>query len=215
MRSSLALFICLLLTGCNKDVREAAPVQEMTAESQMQPDPLPQLPPTLPVEQQPQPSVVEYILRRAQSTAEVSFATNGDSVDCTFKSPNLQDRLRVRDIVSDLFGVYRGTVEPPTITFKVQPLLLKSAQVPNTKPPAGPSDDVIQARLRERLEFDKAKELREIRELQAEIASNEEDLLRTQNRALAFSKSEILFAKKDRLGDLKDHFTRKYNESPW
>jgi hypothetical protein len=214
MRSALALFVCLLLTGCNKDIPKAAPspVQE-AVETTAQPDPLPQLPPPA-LEQQPHPSVVEYILRRANSSAEVSFATNGSSVDCTLKSPNTEDRTRVRDIVSQLFGIYRGTVEPPTITFKLEPLLLKTAQIPNSRPPVRPSEDEINARLRERLELDKAKELREIRELQAEVERDEADLPRIQNRALALGKSDILFAKKDRLVDLKAHFTRKYNESP-
>jgi hypothetical protein len=214
MRSTVALLICLLLTGCNKDTPEAAPspVQE-AVETTAQPDPLPQLPPPE-LEQQPHPSVVEYILRRANSTAKVSFTTNGSSVDCKLKSPNTEDRSRVRDIVSQLFGIYRGTVEPPTITFKFQPLLLKTAQIPNSRPPVGPGDDEINARLRDRVEFDEAKELREIRELQAEVERDEADLLRIQNRALALGKSDILFAKKDRLGDLKAHFTRKYNESP-
>ena len=209
MRSVFCL-ITLLLVGCKPDssVEDSKPASE--TEVQAESNSLPMLAPI--VVEHHEPNLVEQILQAANSRAQVSFVTNAEGVECKLASPDREDRLRVQALVTSMFGSCKGTVDPPTVTFKVQPVpAYRPASV--VRAPQVSGDDVSR-RLQERERYEKERDAREIHDLEAEISSDEAALLTIGNRAVAFNQAEIVRAKKSRLGDLKAFYVTKYKENP-
>jgi hypothetical protein len=211
MPSVFGLVGWLLLAGCSRErsVEDSKPATEAAAQAES--NSLPTLPPI--VFERHEPSLVEHILQSAKSRAQVSFATNADGVECTFTSPDREDRFRVQALVKAMFGSCRGTVDPPTVTFKLKPPAVYRPGITSVRVRPAAGDDV-NSRLQQRLQYEKGRDAKEIHDLEAEIIADEAELLTIANRAVAFNQAEILRAKKSRLSDLKAFYLDKYKENP-
>ena len=205
------LSICFLLVACNKDSPQDSKQTTESVETVSEPNSLPTLPHV--VLEKAQPNLVDTILQAAGSHAQVSFVTNSEGVECTFTSPDREDRLRVQAVVTRMLGSCKGTLDPPTVIFRLQPVPMYPPAV-NARVSSHGSYDDINVRLQKRWDYEKARDAREIHDLEAEIAADETALLSIGNRAVAFNRAEILRAKKSRLSDLRDFYLTKYRENP-
>ena len=210
-RSSVSgLIACLLVAGCRREgsVENSEPAAGAPALAES--NSLPKLPPI--VVERRTPSVIDSILQSANSRAQVSFATNADGVECTLTSPDREDRLRVQWVVTAMFGSSKGTVDPPAVTFRLQPFPVYRPSGSVRAPVAAAND--VNIRLQQRWQYEKDRDAKEIYDLEAEINSDEAALARMVNRAVAFNQAEILRAKRLRLGDPKAFYVSKYKENP-
>ncbi len=204
----LILLTCLLLAGCNQNpTDEPRPAAQPQASAS---NPLPTLPPI--VLEAPQSSLVDSILQNAYSRAQVSFATNAEGVECTLTSPDRADRQRVQEVVTRMFGSCKGTVDPPTVIFKLQPGPFYAQTISNLRSPPIRGDDTA-ARLQQRLAAERQIDLREIQDAQDDLSAAGR-MIPGGNAAFNYSRNEIITAKQSHLNDLIQRYTTKYGSYP-
>jgi hypothetical protein len=72
----------------------------------------------------------------------------------------------------------------------------------------------VSVRLQQRRQYEKAKEAKEIYDLQAEINADQITLLGIANRAMAYNQAEMIKAKQANLDELRARYISKYGENP-